>query len=135
MPKYNTRQRKLLLDYLGKNADAQLTARMIADQLSGEGISISAVYRNLSELESEGKIRRINVGNSRESHFQYAGAECCRDQLHLSCNSCGKTYHMHMPDAQRLLQSVQQSEGFDIDKSQTILRGTCSACRKKAQKA
>ena len=59
MPKYMTKQRKALLSFLSAHADEKLSARQIAQTLSGEGISISAVYRNLSALEQEGKIRRV----------------------------------------------------------------------------
>lgn len=60
MPKYMTKQRKALLSFLSAHADEELSARQIAQTLSGEGISISAVYRNLSALEQEGKIRRVS---------------------------------------------------------------------------
>ena len=51
MARYLTRQRKQLLEYLSKHTDEQMTARQIADALTAESISISAVYRNLSALE------------------------------------------------------------------------------------
>ena len=51
MAKYLTRQRKRLLEYLSEHTDEQMTARQIADALTADNISISAVYRNLSALE------------------------------------------------------------------------------------
>ena len=54
MSKYMTKQRKALLNYLSAHADEKLSAKQIEENLSGEGISISAVYRNLSDLEKEG---------------------------------------------------------------------------------
>ena len=130
MSKYNTKQRKLLLDYLSCHTDLQLSAKSIADALESEGISLSAVYRNLSELENEGKIRRVSVSGGRETHYQYIDAQCCKDKLHLSCKECGRTYHMKLSGAESLLQSVAQTEEFEIDKSQTVLYGTCKDCRK-----
>ncbi|MBQ2429166.1 MAG: hypothetical protein II264_11840 [Ruminococcus sp.] len=50
MPKYMTKQRKALLAFLSGHADEELTAKQLETALSGEGISISAVYRNLSDL-------------------------------------------------------------------------------------
>lgn len=54
MAKYLTRQRRQLLDYLSWHTDEQMTARQIADALTQENISLSAVYRNLSDLEADG---------------------------------------------------------------------------------
>lgn len=47
MAKYVTKQRRQLLDYLSRHTDEQMTARQIADALTQENISLSAVYRNL----------------------------------------------------------------------------------------
>ena len=58
MVRYLTRQRKQLLKYLSEHTDEQMTARQIADALTAESISISAVYRNISALEEEGILKR-----------------------------------------------------------------------------
>ncbi len=129
MPKYMTKQRKALLEYLSLHADEKLTARQIAADVSAEGISTSAVYRNLSELESEGKVRRVNQSGSREVFYQYTDGEHCKDCLHLSCEKCGKTYHMNMQGAQMLVQNLAQSDEFTIDKANTVLYGVCKECR------
>ena len=91
MPKYMTKQRKTLLSYLSGHADEKLSARQIEADLKQEGISISAVYRNLSELEKEGKVRRVNQSGSREVFYQYTDSAHCKECLHLSCEKCGKT--------------------------------------------
>ena len=56
-----TKQRKALLAFLSAHADEELTARQMEQALSEQGISISAVYRNLADLEKEGKVRRKSV--------------------------------------------------------------------------
>ena len=61
MPKYMTKQRKTLLSYLSGHADEKLSARQIEADLKQEGISISAVYRNLSELEKEAAAARYSI--------------------------------------------------------------------------
>ena len=52
MSRYSTKQRKSLLAYLSAHPDELLSTRQIADALQHEKISLSAVYRNLSELEA-----------------------------------------------------------------------------------
>ena len=131
MPKYMTKQRKALLGYLAEHADEELSAREIEKALQSEGISISAVYRNLSALEQEGKIRRLTKSGSREVFYQYTDCSSCRDCLPLSCEKCGKTYHMSVPGAELLVSNLAQSDEFEIDKANTVLYGVCRDCRKR----
>lgn len=129
MPKYMTKQRKALLSFLSEHTDEELSARQIAQMLNDDSISVSAVYRNLSALEQEGKIRRIAKSGSREVFYQYTDSSFCKDCLHLSCEKCGKTYHMNMPDADRLVAALAQNDDFAIDKSATVLYGVCRECK------
>lgn len=130
MPKYMTKQRKALLDYLSRHADEKLSARQMEAALNGEGVSMSAVYRNLSDLEKEGKIRRVNQSGSREVFYQYTDGAHCKECLHLSCEKCGKTYHMNSAGARMLIENLAQSDEFAIDKANTVLYGVCRDCRK-----
>ena len=58
MSGYNTKQRRALLAFLEEHPDELLTARQMADALAEKQISLSAVYRNLAQLEAEEKVRR-----------------------------------------------------------------------------
>ena len=127
--KYMTRQRKALLPYLESHPDQMLSAQAIAEDLGEESLSLSAVYRNLAELEEEGKVRRNHRGGGREMVFQYLDSEACRNCLHLSCTRCGRTFHMGAEDARRLLDAVAAADGFAIDKAETVLYGVCGRCR------
>ena len=130
LPKYMTKQRKALLSFLSSHADEKLSARQLEEALCGEGISISAVYRNLSELEKEGKVRRVNNSGSREVYYQYTDGVHCKESLHLSCEKCGKTYHMNSECAKMLIENLAQSDEFAIDKASTVLYGVCRECQK-----
>lgn len=130
MPKYITKQRKMLLDYLAKHTDESLSASQIAEALA-ETVSRSAVYRNLSELESEGKLHRIASSGSREAIYRYSDSHTCSGFLHLSCQKCGKTLHMQKQIADTLVSSVAAEDDFAIDKGETVIYGTCAACRQK----
>ena len=59
MPRYSTRQRKLLLDYLSAHPHQLLSAGEIARDLREREVSLSAVYRNLAQLEAEGKAQKL----------------------------------------------------------------------------
>ena len=126
-----TKQRKALLAFLEQHADEELTARQIEQALCGDGISISAVYRNLSELEKERKVRKVTKSDSREVYYLYTDCDHCNECLHLSCEKCGKTYHMNSEGAQMLVRNLAQSDEFAIDKADTVLYGVCRDCQKK----
>ena len=131
MQKYATRQRAALVDYLCSHADESLTAGQIAQALAPEGISKSAVYRNLSALEAEGLVKRNTKSGSKAVFYRYLGAESCRDHLHLSCSKCGRTYHLDVNATNRLVDSVAQGLDFAVDSASTVLYGVCGLCREK----
>ena len=69
MPGYNTRRRRTLLAFLGRHPDELFSARQIADALKAEQISLSAVYRNLFQLEEDDQIRRYTKSGTREAFY------------------------------------------------------------------
>lgn len=129
--KYLTKQRKVLLDFLTENSDRQLTARQISDALRGNGVSLSAIYRNLAELEKEGTLRRDAGDGTRDVCYRYVGSEDCRESIHLLCKRCGQSIHMKESDADALLAGVLKNSGFRIDRSGTVLYGVCDHCGRK----
>ncbi|MBP5312482.1 MAG: transcriptional repressor [Clostridia bacterium] len=131
MSTYSTKQRKILTEYLAENPDTLLSAEDIGDALEDSGISRSAIYRNLAELEAEGKVRRSVKEGTRKVFFQYTDSDHCRGELHLSCKVCGKTIHMDHESAEALVADIAGKQHFEIDKSDTVLFGICGNCRKK----
>ncbi|MCH5303260.1 MAG: transcriptional repressor [Ruminococcus sp.] len=128
MSKYITKQRKILAEYLSNHTDESISASQIANALSDK-ISKSAVYRNLADMEEEGKLRRVANSSCREAVYQYLDDEHCKNCLHLSCKKCGKTYHMQTAVANSLINSVAENENFSIDKGETVLYGVCCDCQ------
>ena len=66
MKVYHTEQRKSILDYLESRQDACVTAGEVAAALSA-AVSKSAVYRNLADLEKEGKVVRVSTHGGRSA--------------------------------------------------------------------
>ena len=132
MPKYNTKQRALLMDFLTARADQEFTAREIAEALKPQGISISAVYRNLADLEEDGLLTRRTRQKSRENQYRYVGGSSCAEALHLSCKVCGKTIHMSGQETEFFVKTIAANDRFFLDRHETVLYGTCRNCRKKA---
>ncbi len=79
--------------FWGSIQDKLLTARQMADALADEKISLSAVYRNLAQLETEEKVRRSAKSGSHKAFYQYLDAnglqgraahELCKMRQNLS---------------------------------------------------
>ena len=131
MTGYKTEQRSLLMEFLQHNPDRQFSAREIAARIPSTEISLSAIYRNLSALESAGLISRFAKEGSREVYYQYTDAERCRNRIHLICTKCGKTLHAEPAMADRLQSEALTSAGFRVDRSKTVLYGLCRDCQYK----
>lgn len=125
---YSTEQRNILLSFLSKNPDKMFSVKQIESGLAGKGISKSAIYRNLAELESEEKIRRCSKSGSREMFYQFYDCQVCRSHIHLSCSKCGKIFHMEDENAQKLILELEQTEGFEINRGESTLIGICREC-------
>ena len=85
MPAYSTKQRKILLSYLASRADEELTAEEISRDLLPEGVSASAVYRNLAKLEADGQVQKVVKSGQRRAFYRFSGADECRHHIHLYC--------------------------------------------------
>ena len=120
-----------MLAFLGEHPDKLLTARQMADALAEKQISLSAVYRNLAQLEAEEKVRRSAKSGSHEAFYQYLDAKGCKGALHMSCIKCGKTFHMADSNAALFAKHLAQSEQFTLDAADTILYGICADCKEK----
>ncbi|MBP5307794.1 MAG: transcriptional repressor [Clostridia bacterium] len=129
MNKYSTNQRKILLEYLEKHHDFALSAARIAEDIAGENISVSAVYRNLAALEEEGAVRRTAKSGDRSAYYQYIGYEKCKNRIHLSCMKCVRNYHLSIKEADGLVEAVMEGEGFEVNREETVIKGLCSECR------
>lgn len=125
---YKTDQRNILLEFLQDNPDRMFSEKQIEEELNSKNISRSALYRNLLTLENDGKIKRCTKTGSREIFFQYVGHQDCKSHIHLSCTKCGKIFHMENAVADSIVNNVENSQGFEINKEETTIYGTCSAC-------
>jgi len=129
MQQYSTQQRKILLDFLEKHSDESLSALDIINNLAKQGISKSAVYRNLAALEEEGKVKRTVKLGERTSYYQYMASEYCKNKIHIHCIKCGKTAHISGSLAKRIGSSIQLEDDFQIDNSETVIYGLCKNCK------
>ncbi|MFI3237886.1 MAG: transcriptional repressor [Lachnospiraceae bacterium] len=129
MAAYTTKQRKMLLEYLGNHPHDIFSVTQIIEHFAEHQISPSAIYRNLSGLEELEMIRRISKNGTREAYYQYINASGCKNQIHLHCMKCEKSEHLHMANVEAFTDTILQLEGFEVDKGSTVIYGICKNCR------
>lgn len=128
MAKYLTKQRKILQDYLDERVDQELSAKKVAEDLSSQGVSLSAIYRNLAELEKEKAVVQCHKEGSREFFFRYISPEDCLTCFHLSCRVCSKTEHIHTDQSQMIQNLIENQFHFTVDMPNSVFYGVCEAC-------
>jgi len=127
---YKTEQRRLIKGFFFEHPHEMFSAEEIALVLKSNGISLSAVYRNLAKLEEEGLILRCSKAGSRKSYYQYTKAEECKEHIHITCKKCGKTVHMEHEDTKAIMEKAQKYKNFALDSMETVFYGTCDNCQK-----
>lgn len=129
MADYMTVRRKKLWDFLCKNPDRQFTAKQIMEAMADINISLSAIYRNLSYLEEKGLVNRTAHGKSNEMCYQAVEVEGCQNSIHLVCSQCGNISHMDAGEADHMVGELRIRDGFLVNRSKTMIYGTCRDCR------
>jgi len=128
MKAYKTEQRTRILSYLESRHDACLTAAEIAAALF-PSVSKSAVYRNLADLESEGKVVRVTLAGDRAVGYRFQSGAHCAGKIHISCVRCGKTEHVSPNAAASFERALRDADGFSLNKAECLLYGVCRECR------
>lgn len=128
---YKTTQRTQLHDFLKEHPHSYFTVKQLAETLSDSGadISISAIYRNLSDLIEMGAIKKTVKKNSRDAYYRYVDSDICRNKIHITCSMCGKIFHMNSTLSNLIQEQLLQQNEFELDKSKTVISGICKECR------
>lgn len=127
---YKTKQRELIIRFFETHHDESFSAAQIAEAIKEEGVSLSAIYRNLSDLEKDGRVRKVTKQGTHESFYQYMDCHDCRGHIHLHCVECGATTHLDEKESSALINNVLSSSSFTVDQGSTVLYGVCSDCAK-----
>ena len=132
MSEYNTEQKKLLLEFLGRNRDKSYTIDGIVEGIKssfGEhSLGKSTVYRLMTRLVEEKRVQRFAEEGSRRFMYRMIADECCRDHLHLKCLRCGRILHLDHETSNALLKQVRLIKDCSVSEEDTVLMGRCADC-------
>ena len=127
---YKTQQREILINFLKENHNKNFSVDEISKALENYDISVSAIYRNLCELENDGQVKKISKSGTRKAFYQFVGDDACKGHLHLTCEKCGQTVHLDSDATSTISNELLQNASFSLDEHSTVLIGTCKDCAK-----
>ena len=133
-PKYKTKQREILLDFLKTIPGKHFTAGDICDYFKEQSLPIgqSTVYRQLEELVNEGLINKYNLSAADPACFEYIGEDIHSDGevcFHCKCEKCGKLIHLHCDELVEIQAHMMDAHQFTLDPLRTVFYGVCEECR------
>jgi Fe2+ or Zn2+ uptake regulation protein len=123
-----TRQRRRLVELL---ADAARPLSIPQILRGGRELKQSSVYRNLSDLEQAGVVRRV-VSDDEYGRYELA-EELTGHHHHLICSSCGRMSDVGLPEGieselDRALDRLAKRAGFASVVHRLDLVGLCGDC-------
>ncbi len=130
---YDTKQGRLLQEYLAGLGGRHVSVQEIADNLPVK-VGISTIYRQLERMEAQGLVRKY-INDGEPACYQYIedGTPGCHGHLHLKCSACGRLIHLECEEFDRLAEHLLREHGFRTDPLRTSIFGVCRDCLAKEQ--
>ncbi|NCC06522.1 MAG: transcriptional repressor [Clostridia bacterium] len=128
MEKRNTIQKQLVLDAVHKLANHP-TADAVYDMVSAAhpNISKATVYRNLTGMSEEGKLRHIHMPNGAD-RFDH----CLTPHNHIECTICGGVADAPQITPELLDEQAAKETGFTEVTHDVVFYGVCPNCQSNA---
>ena len=128
---YQTKQGKLLLDYLRRQGSRHVSVQEISAGI-GAGIGTATIYRQLDKLAGQGLVQKY-VNDGGPACYQYVGDDgtACNTHFHLKCADCGALIHLECDEMGRLIDHIYRDHGFRTDLTRSAFYGTCADCLRK----
>lgn len=133
---YNTKQKKLIYDFLYTNSSTLLTCDEIFDGLKAQCTPVgkATLYRFLDMLVSSGDARKVLDDSKKSAAYQLLDKNLnCESHMHLKCTGCGSIVHLGCDFMNSVGEHILNHHNFTIDNSKTLIYGLCSKCNGKGE--
>ncbi len=128
MNRYQTEQRKKLLKLFKDREHCSLSAQDVYNELADKEISMSAIYRNLADMENEGLICRVEEKNRTGALYHYVNPSSCVGIIHLKCRSCDCTVHLNEHISKMVIGIARDDYKFNVNNCGAYIYGQCENC-------
>lgn len=127
MEKRNTVQKQLVLDAVAKLANHPTADAVYAEVAARHpSISKATVYRNLSSLAQDGRLRHIPMAGGAD-RFDH----CLTEHHHIICENCGAFMDAPLTGAAALDATIELQTGYTAVTHDIVFRGCCPKCSAK----
>ncbi|MBR1854292.1 MAG: transcriptional repressor [Lachnospiraceae bacterium] len=133
-PKYRTKQREILLEYLKRMTGVHITVKDACEYLEEQGTPVgqTTVYRQLERMVDEGLVNKYIIDGIAPACFEYIADEEQGEKevcFHCKCEKCGKLIHLHCDEMQGIKEHLFKEHAFQMDPLRTVFYGVCAECR------
>ena len=124
-----TRQKMVILEELSKvtsHPTAYEVYEMVRERIPR--ISLGTVYRNLEQLGTNGKIRRLDLGQGQRRFDAVA-----QEHMHIQFISCGRVDDVPLNSpisTTTIKETVSITSGYEVLGLDMEFQGLCPECRK-----
>ena len=120
-----SRQRERILEIL-QNTDTHPSADIIYEKMKPEfrNLSLGTVYRNLSILLQQGKVKKLDFGSTFDRYDAQTGPH-----YHFMCEKCGSIIDLDIEVDEYINTEVQKKTDFIVNSHRLEFFGLCSRCR------
>lgn len=126
---YKTQGKSRPESFLSAHPDMHFTVEQICLSINGSLSAKSSIYRNLSLLCDEGRVRRFRSEDGEACVYQYLAVErSCTNHSHLKCLECGHIEHLECDMSDDMCNHISEHHGFVVDEGRSILYGVCKDC-------
>jgi Fur family peroxide stress response transcriptional regulator len=126
-----SKQREKIFQVL-KRTRSHPTAEWVYERVREQmpRISLGTVYRNLSILKQQGKVRELDFG---EGHSRYDAF--VDEHYHFVCEQCGGVIDLEAPRHNNLSEQLQVAVPGRVRAHRLDFFGVCSSCLEKEEAA
>ena len=135
-PKYKTKQRETLLQFLKERPGVHITVSDVCTFFREQGLTIgqSTVYRQLECMVNEGIVSKYIIDSSSPACFSYVGEESHgngENCYHCKCENCGRLVHLHCEEIAAIQDHLLNHHDFTLNPMRTVFYGLCGDCTRK----
>lgn len=130
MDKRNTIQKELVRKAVVE-LHHHVSAEEVYDYIKKDypGISKGTVYRNLTLLVEENKLRKVALPDGPD-RFDFT----LKPHYHIQCIKCNEIFDVDMEEITNLEEKIHDKQGFDFLSHDILFKGVCPKCLKKEKK-
>jgi Fur family transcriptional regulator, ferric uptake regulator len=128
-----TMQKKALVETVFSRHEHFEADDLVAELTRKDGaekVSRPTVYRCLSELESAGLLRKIELPNRTVYEHDYGYPQ----HDHLYCDQCHRLIEFQSKDLVNLRNTVAELHQFFVNGHRFVIHGICSECRQQRRR-